>query len=82
MGSNGGTGRPMFFLCAQARREREITKRQAHVVSVTGRMRKARVRPGGRQQAARVDIYAREYVCSCGHVGWSRHTDLRNRIAT
>ena len=44
-------------------------------VRLTGRTRKAHT---GRYAARglRSDALAREYVCSCGHTGWSNHVWL------
>ena len=74
MGANNGTGIPMFFACAMARRERSSAGRERHVVELTGRSKVA-ARKGGIRNAAR----SREYKCACGHIGWSRHIDLEHR---
>lgn len=72
-GTNAGTGCPIAFRCHGERRLTD-ERRGGHVVHVTGRERKAQ---GNRN--ARMDVVAREYVCSCGHTGWSRHIDLQQR---
>lgn len=44
-------------------------------VELTGRKKRVRV-----LEPSRSDMYAREYKClDCGHVGWSRHTDLQHK---
>jgi hypothetical protein len=78
-GTNAGTGCPIAFACAVARREKaadELLRRQPrrHDVVLTGRERPARI-----NRNARMDSVTREYRCSCGHVGWSRHIDLKLR---
>jgi len=47
-----------------------------HIVHLTGRVRPRRQK---RYQTigSRSDHFEREYVCSCGHVGWSNHLDLK-----
>lgn len=73
-GTNAGTGRPMWFRCAKCRRERRRGG-GALQVQLTGRERPKNDGNAG----YRSDTVEREYRCPCGHVGWSRHTDLRNR---
>lgn len=73
-GTNAGTGCPIAFRCTEERRDESRMRHAVHVVRVTGKERKA---DGNRN--IRMDTVAREYVCSCGHRGWSRHIDLRNR---
>lgn len=66
-GKNNGTGQPMFFKCAGCRGATRFD------VDLTGRIRPA---PLGNARG-RSDLNCREYKCrKCGHVGWSRHTDL------
>ena len=76
MGRSAGTGSPVWFRCAVARREGPGDDRE-HVVVRTGRERPYRTR---RYQTLgyRSDNVTREYRCTCGHVGWSNHLDLRN----
>ena len=76
MGANNGTGNPMYFACAKARKERSYREREGHVVELTGRSKAA-----GRRGGIRNSDRSREYKCSCGHVGWSRHVDLERRAA-
>ena len=73
MASNAGTGRPLWFRCAMCRRSRVAIRlgRGTNVI-LTGRTRSA-----GGNTGIRNSRLAREYrCCDCGHVGWSRHTDL------
>lgn len=70
-----GTGVPLFFICPVARRERvwpatEYPKGHDRIVR-TGRTRKAPGRPPLRSLPE-----SHEYVCECGHRGWSRHTGV------
>jgi len=74
-GKGHGTGSPIAFRCWRERREWRPGLRENHVVTLTGRKRpyqSARYSVHG----ARSDHFAREYVCSCGHTGWSAHIDL------
>ena len=75
MGANNGTGIPMFFVCAMARKERSFAGREAHVIALTGREKPVSGRTGGIRNSDR----SREYTCACGHVGWSKHIDLEHR---
>lgn len=77
-GTNAGTGCPIAFRCHQERRHTIDPQRDPnyrnHTVHVTGRER-----PAGGNRNIRMDTVTREYVCSCGHTGWSRHIDLAKR---
>lgn len=71
-GTNAGTGQPLYFRCWKQRQEIEgLARNPLHEVTLTGRTKA--VRGGG----LRMERFAREYQCSCGHVGWSRHKDLK-----
>lgn len=75
MGQSAGAGSPVWFRC---HRERDSLRRSGldeHVITLTGRERPYRAK---KYQAlgVRSDRVAREYVCSCGHTGWSNHIDL------
>ena len=75
-GSNAGTGCPLTFRCTVERRERGRGRTGSlHRVQVTGNER-----PSSAKHSARMDRVEREYRCSCGHHGWSRHIDLANRV--
>ncbi len=76
-GTNGGTGRPLSFRCTMCRRaddyRHKSRKGWRDRVKLTGRKR--RCPPG--DYGNRNSEFRREYLCDdCGHVGWSRHTDL------
>lgn len=80
-GTNAGTGEPIAFACAVERRERiwhDISQSlpKEHRVTPTGRTKARRTR--GHIRHGNV---AREYRCSCGHVGWSNHKDLGRMLA-
>lgn len=69
----------MWFHCAVFRREdRKTRDRSAHVISLTGRKRVMSIGNAGNRNSK----HSREYKCSCGHVGWSRHVDLEVVEAT
>jgi hypothetical protein len=72
MGANNGTGQPYWFRCSVERSTVRGGLPEDHVVTLTGRSRPTKGRGGG----ARVSDRDREYQCSCGHKGWSRHVDL------
>lgn len=74
-GTNGGTGRPLWFHCAAFRREPYRTRCAAnHFVKLTGRKRLMPIGNAGNRNSK----FSREYRCACGHVGWSRHVDLEH----
>lgn len=74
MSRSRGTGQPVWFRCSQCRRHRAIGG-FASDVSLTGRTRpKCDGNAGMRSTTTE-----REYKCSCGHVGWSRHVDLEDK---
>lgn len=76
MGRASGAGSPIHFVCPVARRNRDFTTwdlPEGHVVTLTGRS-KPYVPP--RAMGSRSTFTSREYVCSCGHTGWSNHVDL------
>ena len=83
IGAGGGTGQPLFFRCHALRRSYAhrlgLDARAKHVVTLTGRKKHVGY-PNG-VGARRVDEWRREYRCSCGHVGWSTHIDLRDMEA-
>lgn len=80
-GTNAGTGQPLTARCAKC-----ITKFENLIL---GRARrygdpqptgKRRYKPN-RKGGPRIDTFwLYEYKCGdCGHVGWSRHTDIASR---
>jgi len=78
MGDSAGTGSPTWFMCAVERREPK--NRRKHSVRLTGRTKPYRPSAGS-ALGLRSTLTSREYECSCGHVGWSNHSDLA-RAAT
>ena len=74
-GTNAGTGQPISFQCSAGRKEKTFRNDyrgwRKHDVVRTGRERKSRV-----SSHQRMDTVDREYVCSCGHRGWSAHYEL------
>jgi len=77
MGANNGTGIPLFFRCAAARKDRRGWRVQSHTVKLTGKS-KPTDRLGGIRNSKR----SRQYECACGHVGWSKHVDLERLEAS
>jgi len=83
-GKNNGTGRPLSFQCWACRRRKGPVRWPLHrwaknqTAGLMGRVKlTGRTRPAGGNQGCRNSSLSREYVCQdCGHVGWSRHTDL------
>lgn len=82
MGRGSGTGTPLWFQCSECRiacrkwrgrHGRPYRRGQRDRVELTGRRRP--VNDGNaRGRSANVRV---EYRClDCGHVGWTRHTDL------
>lgn len=73
-GSSGGTGRPMWFRCSRCRSSRRDGRGTR--VTLTGREKPAPIGSARGRNSATL----REYRCDdCGHVGWSRHTDLERQ---
>jgi hypothetical protein len=64
MGCSSGTGQPICFRCRKC-------GGFWIDIRLTGGKRKLPTGGYGRSSE-----HAREYVCRCGHIGWSRHTDL------
>ena len=79
MGRSSGTGSPISFRCWKERLDRTrvelgITPKILHEVKLTGRTRPYISRDHA--LVGRSTSTSREYVCSCGHCGWSNHGDL------
>lgn len=75
-----GTGYPNAFICARLSRSWPRTRHDydAHVVTLTGRERPT---PRNGKGHPRKSWTTREYVCTCGHRGWSSHKDLERFAA-
>lgn len=79
-GTCGGTGVPLRFRCGECRRALSGLRRRGGAerglyfrVTLTGLTRDV-----GGHRSVRMDRISRQYRCrDCGHVGWSRHVDLR-----
>jgi hypothetical protein len=73
-----GAGQPVYFKCAKCRLTRNagIGGAELNRQTLTGRTRG----PYG-NRGQRMDKFAREYKCDCGHTGWSRHVDLARKAA-
>lgn len=69
MGSNGGSGQPMWWKCPKCQAQPFYDGGKA-----TGRTRPLPSSQRGKG-GARVLMFQVEYVCRCEHVGWSRHSD-------
>ena len=63
-------GMPAMFTCPSC------LERHADAVELTGRKRSLAYRHDAGGLRA---LYAREYRCACGKVGWSRHIDLERK---
>lgn len=73
MSRSAGPGSPVWFRC---HRERLGYGRLAgHAVLRTGRERPYKP-PMYSARGIRSEFVSREYLCSCGHVGWSNHKNL------
>ena len=84
MGTSAGPGSPVDFNCPRWRaywasyRKLPVGAQydlRGHIVERTGRTRKYKSRRGS-ALGVRSDTTSREYVCSCGHKGWSNHKEL------
>lgn len=65
-----GSKKPTPFHCSKAG---QPPKTKRHHVVRTGRQR-----PFDRKsEGDEIDKTSREYLCSCGHTGWSAHKDLK-----
>lgn len=73
--AGAGTGSPQFFLCPNLRR---IWPRTTHDVIQHRTRPTGRHKPGPprRNGSLRRVARAMEYRCTCGHTGWSTHSDL------
>lgn len=79
MSRSAGAGSPVYFICTVARREWPRGTEE-HRVTLTGRERPYH-RKRYSAKGSRSSNVAREYKCSCGHVGWSNHKDLEDLAA-
>ena len=74
-----GTGYPLWFECPKARRyyrsdpAEQARLRDNHSVTLTGKTKPV---PFDGKSHPRRSQLSREYVCECGHQGWSSHIDL------
>jgi len=66
-----GTGYPISFLCTVERRERGHAG--IHKWERTGRTKPASSPTKGHPRKLRTSW---EYLCSCGHRGWTSHKDI------
>jgi hypothetical protein len=84
MSRSSGPGSPIYFMCHACRRARarslDWREYKVGTVKLTGRTR-AYTSKGYTALGVRGDRVAREYKCSCGHVGWSNHNDLKRMEA-
>lgn len=74
MSQSTGPGSPVAFRCHRERDSLRSVKGE-HRIRLTGRQRRYRVKKYS-ALGIRSDLVSRQYVCSCGHVGWSNHVDL------
>lgn len=80
-GDHYGTGYPISFQCFAYRRDtywrsRSQERENLHVVTRTGRTKRA---PSPGKGHPRKLAESHEYVCSCGHQGWSCHRDIMRK---
>jgi hypothetical protein len=77
MGRSAGTGSPVFFHCPVWRRSNYKARDSVkdHVITLTGNEKPYPKRRGS-ALGSRSTKTLREFVCSCGHRGWSNHMDL------
>lgn len=76
MGRSAGAGSPVFFRCWACRST--LVNDRTTTVTLTGRT-KPYPHNGHHMLGQRSTRTLREYVCSCGHKGWSNHIDLARR---
>lgn len=81
-GTNAGTGQPLWMRCGWCRQHTGIdVARRGYAVTVTGRIAPLTSSQAGRG-GSRVLSYRVEYRCDdCKRLGWSRHCDMRNKLA-
>lgn len=72
MGRGSGTGSPTYFRCYNDRRGIDVD----HKIILTGNT-KPYLPP--RALGSRSTFTSYEYICSCGHRGWSNHVDLAHK---
>lgn len=81
MGRSAGPGSPLSFRCAKARGLEQVLEQalgqqaRPHRVTRTGRTRRHRTERGS-VLGLRSLSADHEYQCSCGHVGWTNHSDV------
>lgn len=88
MSQSFGAGSPVSFVCPVARanqtfdRDRSKTYRACYrypeghsFVTLTGAKKPYKANRGS-ALGLRSDYVSREYVCECGHRGWSNHVEL------
>lgn len=70
--SGAGTGVPNWFMCPVLRRiwPRTDYHQRGHVVTRTGRVRP---RNAHGKMHPRMLKESHEFICTCGHTGWSAH---------
>lgn len=77
-GTNAGTGQPISFMCSACRRNPHRIWPQGFSSRVTLTGRTKEINDG--RANGRSTNHRREYECTdCGHVGWSRHADLKRK---
>ncbi len=74
MGESAGVGSPLSFKCPRCRDARRYggTFRTAKLTGKTRAYRSS----GNAALGLRSTRTSRQYVCDCGHTGWSNHADL------
>lgn len=75
-GTNAGTGVPVSFRCYAERRESSLDRALGDVHEVYRTGAEKPFHSKGRQVSRRLDDVSRQYVCTCGYVGWSALKEL------
>lgn len=79
---------PVYFLCPKARQQRSIDRMTARLTGVAPKRERHTITRTGRtkpnpshNRTSRSLGEMHEYICSCGHRGWTVHADvLRHRL--
>lgn len=86
MGSNNGTGQPITFDCHMCRRRcrdmhHDGTRLRVFHTCDHTQVRTGRTRPyRGGNRGPRGLMVHHEYVCTCGHRGWSRISGVQHLL--
>lgn len=79
MGSNNGSGWPLYFWCAACKKRPgwgQLSVRPGREVVRTGRTKSY---TGGNLGVRGLNTFHEYWCTDCGHRGWSRHVDIAKR---